>query len=399
MTRTRTHRGHSEGSFNTDPRTGKVRWRVHVTYPDGLGERRTGTARNMTEARRAVRKAKEQAEQGQHQDARHLTVHDIVQDYMEAKKGIWAYRTTLNNQDIYDRHVKEALGGLKAAGVTPARLRELYDDLAERGLGFSGQNQISALLSGAYKYAIERGRLSRNPTRDARPKRPQKSGGASKMTAFSRKEAERFLEECLKEAWGWPLALMLYTGMRIGEAVGLKWKDIHTDPDGTVRIQISTTRSEFRGRAYEDTPKTDDSLRTIYLQPEAAKIIEIRRERAAIEADFLQQPQSPYVFTSMRKEKRGEDGPKLQLPMRHDTVRHVMLRICDRAELPRFSPHKLRHTCASLLAEQGLGLEIISKHLGHAQVTTTLQFYRQVYKEELKKMVITFDKSKGDEEI
>lgn len=386
-----------EGSYNQNPVTGKVRWRANITYPDGTSERRTGTARNMTEARREVRKAREQAEQGVQKDVRHLTIDTIVQDHMAAKEGTWAYRTTMNNQDIYDRHIKKELGSLKAAGVTPARLREYYDTLGDRGLGYSGQNQISALLSGAYKYAIERGRLSRNPTKDARPRRPQNMGRVKKFPAFSRDQAQRFLEEALKESWGWPLGFMLFTGVRIGEAVGLKWEDVNVEKDGTVAVNIKVTRSEFKGRAYENTPKTDQSTRVIYLQPEAARIIDIRRERAGIEADFLGQPQSEYVFTSMRKETRGGEGPKLQLPMRHDTIRHVMLRICDRAGVPRFSPHKLRHTCASLLAEQGLGLEIISKHLGHAQVSTTVQFYRQVYKEELKKMVIKFD-DPGDSE-
>lgn len=385
-----TRRGHHEGSLQTLP-SGNIRWRIAVTYPDGTQRRRTGTARNVTEARREMQKVREEASAGQAPVSRSVTVEELVREHMEAEKSGWAQRTTMNNQALYRRHIQGELGPLKAAGVTPARLRAYYDGL--KGLGESGQHQISALLSGAYKRGIERGLLRSNPTRDARPKRGKER---AKAKAYTREEAERFLAACMRESWGWPLAFLAYTGMRIGEVLALQWSDIVIEKDGAVRVNVSRTRFEFGGKGYENTTKTASSVRSIYLQPEAVAILDLRRKQGRMEAERLKEPASPYVFTSVRRAQRGTASPLRQLEMRQDTLRHVMARLCRAAGVPVYSPHKLRHTCASLLAEQGEDLAVISAQLGHAQVSTTANIYRSVYTSELKRLRLQFPAANGD---
>lgn len=89
-------RGHGEGEY-TALEGGKVRWRVRVRYPDGSTARPSGTARNMTAARKEVQAAKAEAEAGRRPVALALTVSQMVTEYMEAKRARWADRTAWNS--------------------------------------------------------------------------------------------------------------------------------------------------------------------------------------------------------------------------------------------------------------------------------------------------------------
>jgi integrase len=364
-------RGHREPGI-TQLQSGNHRWRVWVTYPDGTRERLTGTARTRTEAQQAKRDALAEASAGRKPVARTLTVADMVTEYIAAKKATWAVRTLWNNEELYGRHVRPHIGHLKAAGLAPPTLRAYFERLKAAGLGHSGQRQIHVLLSGAYKHAIGDGVLRDNPMPYARPA-PAADRGETKLKAFTHEEATKFFEAALRDRWALVLGFMAVTGIRIGEAVALTWGDLGQDPKrpDVSFAEIARTRSEFKGKAYESSPKTAAGRRRIYLSADAVGILRTMRRIVETEADAHGQGVGRYVFPST-------DGR----PLRQDTVRHVMKRICEEAGVPVLSPHKLRHTFTSVMHSQGLDVAALSAHLGHAQITTTLSFYRSVFDQE-----------------
>lgn len=360
-------RGHHEGNYTPLP-DGRVQWKVRVTYPDGTGNRPSGTARNMTAARQAVRDAQKNAEVGVRPVAKHLTVLEMVTEYMEAKRATWSYRTLKNNEYLLEQYIREQLGGLRAAGVTPRALR---DYLGALSLGSSGQNQVRSLLSGAYKRAIADGLLRDNPTVHAPVVKERR---APVQKAFAPDEARRFYEAALADRWAWPLAFMLLTGLRIGEAVALTWDDLHTEggDSGVAYVLVNKTRSEYQGKAYENSPKTAAGHRKVYLSSDAQVLVERVRERAKLEAEAHGRGVGPSIFPS----------PLTGQPCIHDSLRGVMERTCRLAEVPRLTPHGLRHSFTSLMHAQGGSLAAISAHLGHAQVSTTANIYRSIFDEE-----------------
>lgn len=381
-------RGHREPGI-TQLASGHFRWRVWVTYPDGTRERLTGTADTRTEAAQARRDARSEAEKGRKPVARTLTVADMVTEYMAAKKAKWANRTFWNNEDIYKRHVQPHLGHLKAAGLNPPVLRSYFERLERDGLGRSGQHQIKCLLSGAYKHAIADGILRDNPTVHVQPVTPEASRGGAKLKAFTVEEAGRFFETALTDRWGLVLGFMAVTGIRIGEAVALQWDDLGEEKAKGARrseryAQIVRTRSEFKGQAYENETKTAAGMRRIYLSDDAVQIIDTMRRVVAVEAQAHGNGVGPYVFPST-------DGR----PMRQDTVRHVMKRLCEEAGVPVLSPHKLRHTFTSVMHSRGLNAAELSVHLGHASITTTLNIYRSVFDSELREVKLNLSSNEG----
>lgn len=368
-------RGWHEGSF-TPNKSGSVGWRVRVTFPDGTQERRTGTARNMTEARQAVRQVQEDAAAGRRAVNDRLTVGQMVTEYMEGKAQDWAQRTAWNNEKLYARYIQEDLGQLRAAGVDPKRLRVYFAALKDRGLGDSGRRQVHSLLSGAYKRAVSDGLLRDNPTLHAKPGR-SKEDAAPKLKHFTPEELGRFIEAARADRWALPLAFVGMTGLRIGEALALTWEDVRQEEGGAVFASVTKTRSDFEGKAYTNTPKTAKGKRAVYLSPDALEVLEELRRVGPLEARTHGKPWN------------GKTGPLFLSPktgavMRQDTARHVMRDVCQRAGLPLLSPHALRHSAGTFLISEGFDPVSVSQHLGHAQVSTTLNIYAHALPDKLR---------------
>lgn len=101
------------------------------------------------------------------------------------------------------------------------------------------------------------------------------------------------------------------------------------------------------------------------VQREGTDVLRWRRERGQIEAESVGERASPYVFSSVRPAGRG---PQRVQPLRQDTVRGVMARICKQAGVLSYSPHALRHTWTSLLAAQGENVATVSKQVEALQL-------------------------------
>lgn len=381
--------------------SGRFRWRVRVEYPDGTRARLGGTVRTRTEAQRAIIAAQKEAQEGVRPVSDRLTVSEMLTEYMAAKVGSWAPRTLWNNRKLYERHVLPYLGAKRAAGITPPALRAYFAALGEaredpvtgkkrQPLEYSGQRQIHVLLSGAYKRAIADGLLRDNPAQHARPVRAKREGPA-KVKAFTPEELGRFIGAALEDRWALPLAFLAYTGLRIGEALALTWGDFQPDAEGGGFVTVSKTRSEFEGKAYTGLPKTAAGARRVYVPPEAAAIIEDMRRRVALEARAEKGYQGEGlashapIFPSV-------DGR----PMRQDTARHTMRRVCEAADVPLLSPHALRHSVATFHLAAGRDVVTVAAHLGHAQTSTTLNIYAHALPDKMRGMTLDLAALRGD---
>jgi len=327
-------RGHHEAEFKVRE-SGRVWWRVRVTYPDGTTARPSGTAKNMTAAREAVRSAQEAARAGQRPVMQRLTVDQMVTEYRAAKAGSWADRTRWGNEKLHARYITPRLGTLRAAGVDPPRLRAFFAALEADGLGYSGQRQVHVLLSGAYQRAIADGHLRENPAQYARPERGKEQ--TVKLKHFTPAQLEVFVRAALEDRDALPLAFLALTGLRLGEALALTWEDVQEDPDapGIVKAMREHTQEEVRAHGG---------------------------------------PVSPYLFPS----------PYSGKPLRQDRARTVMRQTCERAGVPMLSPHALRHSAGTYLISRGHDPASVAAHLGHAQTSTTLNIYAHALPDKLR---------------
>ena len=170
--------------------------------------------------------------------------------------------------------------------------------------------------------------------------------------------------------WKTLVHLFLITGCRRGEILGLKWDSVDFKKN-RIHIENNILYAADRG-VYEDTPKTDTSVRWVTLPAETMSLLKAWRayqdgERLRL-GDYYQD--RGYLF--------AQDNGQ---PMHPDGVTTWMDRFAKRHGLPHINPHAFRHTMASMLYFNHIDSVSISKRLGHAQVSTTANIYAHVMEE------------------
>ena len=182
-----------------------------------------------------------------------------------------------------------------------------------------------------------------------------------KVDAFSADEAKSFLNllpDCDLD-FRCMMYLLLTTGLRRGELMGLQWRDFDFQ-NLTLEVSRNITYSPEKGNVV-DTPKTENSVRTIPLLPfVAAQLLEYRVQERS------QSSETAFVFPS----DRGDNVPRTP-----NAVTHRVKRFMKANGLPDMSPHDLRHSCATLLLDNGADIKSVQEILGHTNASTTLNFY------------------------
>ena len=362
-------RGHGEGQFTELP-DGRIRWRVRVTLRSGETKRPNGTAPNIKAARAAVREAIKAAESGTLVDRSKVTVEEHLTAWL---RGLDTIRP--RTRDLYANylrlHIGPGIGGVRLTALTAARLRDFYAALREeKGLGDSSRRHVHNILHAALAQACGDGLLATNPAAlpGVRPKTV--AVRERKLKAFTPEEAAKFYHTASQHRGGVLLAFMLVTGLRRGEALGLKWDAVNLE---TGVIEVRVTRSQSDGEIYENEPKTASGRRTITVKGDALALLCEHRTRTLREreARLAGYEVTPYVFTTLRG-----------TPYRPDNIGRLMRQMCEKAQVRQLSPHALRHTFVSVAAARGANVSAISAHVGHASAAFTLAQYRHAYPEE-----------------
>lgn len=159
----------------------------------------------------------------------------------------------------------------------------------------------------------------------------------------------------------------LTTGMRQGELLGLRWRDVDLD---RAAVQIrGTMQATSEGLRFAET-KTRGSRRQVYLTDRAVDALRQHRKRQAEERLRMGAAweDNDLVFAN----QVGKPIPASNL------LRRSFEPLLKRADLPRIRFHDLRHSAATLLLEQGIHPKIVSEMLGHTRISTTLDLYSHV---------------------
>ncbi|MCJ7425963.1 MAG: site-specific integrase [Dehalococcoidales bacterium] len=158
----------------------------------------------------------------------------------------------------------------------------------------------------------------------------------------------------------------LYTGMRLGELLGLRWCDIDLDMASLSVVQALYKRS---GVCKMVEPKSSGSRRRIALSPSLVLTLRQYRVDQQVQRILIGEPMadSDLVFS--------HPGGK---PLDPGVVSHTFAKVLRKAGLPHIRFHDLRHTHATLLLKAGVHPKIVSERLGHANIGITLDTYSHV---------------------
>ena len=368
---------HGHGTTTQLP-SGRVRWQVLVTLPNGEKERRGGTVDSEKEARQSIARALVQAEEGDLPPSHKLTLSRWLEHWQKVHAPSIAPRTRELYAHYVRKHILPSLGELKLTAVSEVKVRAFYADLYETAkLANSTRRHIHNVLHMALKQAKQDRLVRTNVTDEVKPTYEREEKRSRKLKAFTPEEAALFYPLARADRSGLVLAFMLCTGLRRGEALGLQWERVNLE---TGRCDIEEGLSILDNKPQAGTLKTERSRRVITVAGDALGILRERKGEEAIEEVALRgYTPSGYVFTSL-----------VGTPLNPQNVGRIMARLCKAAGIPDLNPHGLRHTYTSLLAAQGIAPEVLSKQLGHARASFTMDFYRTVFDSERNSMTLEF---------
>jgi integrase len=269
-------------------------------------------------------------------------------------------------QKLSRERIAKAYGTMLAEGriIRPTKHKRKVEPEA-KPLSPSTVRRVHASLHRALRDAVRSHRIPRNPANDI--ELPPPSDEERALPAWDSTQLRQFLasvrEDRLRALW------LLYstTGCRRGELLGLSWKCVDLD---AARITIQNTRVPMGRQVIVGTPKTKAGRRTLSIDP--ATVAVLRRHRADQKREHLaagrEWQASDYVFTTSTGEPLG--------PTR---VSRMFTAAAAKAGLPKIPLHGLRHTYATIaLVEQKLPVSMVSRRLGHANTSITLNFYAHV---------------------
>jgi integrase len=269
-------------------------------------------------------------------------------------------------RQTYEKRIKwlvPYIGRRKLSALKPEHVQSAYAAMLQE-LSPRSVYTTHGTLRQALQKAVQWDRIPRNPTDHVDPPSVENP----EMQTLSEQELVRLLTTSVDDDWHPLWVLLGTTGMRLGEALALKWQYVGDD---TVRI-VRTIRAE-RGRGLVSVkPKTKNSNRTIELTMQGIRALKKQKASQAerrLGAGPVWQ-NDDFVFTN-------DDGSAIH----RERVARAFTRALKRADVRPIRIHDLRHTFATLQLEQGVNVKKISEMLGHSNVGITLGIYSHVTKQ------------------
>ncbi|MCQ2538280.1 MAG: site-specific integrase [Lachnospiraceae bacterium] len=295
---------------------------------------------------------------------------DYCNYVLELKKQSGTKRSTLDRYHILTKRIYPVLGHLRVKDIRVDHLNRFYMDLLntpcenKHGQTLSANTVhhyhrlICTVLEQAYREDLVPANVALKATLPKINKKEPRTLTPDELKIIS----SFLLQKGMK--WRAAIALLMDTGFRRGEMLGIQWSDINFEK-GTITVNKTIMQSIGEG-TYVETPKTKSSVRTIGLTDACITILKEhqlfqKEERLRLGSYYHDQG---YVFTQ-------ENGN----PMAPDSV----TKFCNKqlSKLCGFyiTPHMFRHAHASILLGNGIPAVAVAQRLGHSQVSTTLNIY------------------------
>jgi len=280
-----------------------------------------------------------------------------------------ALRTLVDYRHSCRRHLIPKLGHIPLQKLTTQTVEDYYADRLEKGClqhegGLSRRTVVGhhKVLRQALGRAVRLRLISRNPCDDATPPSPV----AANAKALEESEMTAVLSAAKGTRLYMPIYLALSTGLRKGEILALKWKDIDGD-----HLTVNGTVEQAAGHLAIKTPKTKRSRRTMTLPSRAVQ--ELRSHRAAQNQERLLLGTHYQANDLVFPKVDGQIWPPKSFDGQH-------ARAIRNAGIGRVRFHWYRHTHASQLLRMGENVKVVSERLGHASIMTTLDTYGHLLK-------------------
>lgn len=349
-------RGNNEGSIY---RRSNGTWRGQVTLQ---GKRLTFTAKTKREVQAWIHKTLDEIDNGLNFESTKTTLTTFMKEWLISIEPALRYNTIKQYEQVTQQYILPALGNFPIRDIKPEQIQRLYNNMVKKGFGLRTVQLVHSVLHRALVHGVKLGLLSRNPDDATTPPKPKRK----EMRFLDENQVQQFLivAKAQNDRFYTLYYLAIATGMRQGELLGLKWADLDWEKgELTVRRQLT----KKKGGGFELTaPKTKAGIRPISLGNNALEVLREHREAQLLERQAIgvHWQDQGLVFTS-----------SIGTPIDRSNMCWFFKALLKNAGLPDIRFHDLRHTAASLMLNNGIPLIVVSRRLGHAQPSITLDVY------------------------
>ncbi len=351
-------RGNNEGSIT---RRKDGRWMGRYTIQTATGPKQKAIyGKTRAEVAEKLTKAMADRDGGLYFEAENLSVSEFLRRWLnDSVRGSVRASTHASYRRQVERYIVPAIGHMKLKKLTPAHVQGLYRSMLDRGLSTRTVQYTHAVLRRAMKQATRWGMIPRNPCDDADAPKVQRE----EIRPLDQEQTRRLLRAAEGERHEALYVLAVHTGMRPGELLALKWRDI--DFEGArLKVNRALSDGEFT------PPKRAKSRRSIDLTAGSVDALRAHRKRQLGEMMQRAELWQDYglVFPS-----------SVGTPLSHRNVVRSFKGVLNRAGLPAsVRLYDLRHTCATLLLCRNVHPKYVQELLGHASIALTLDTYSHV---------------------
>ncbi|MEH7122072.1 tyrosine-type recombinase/integrase [Bacillus sp. JJ1773] len=356
------------------------RWCYRHRYYDSLNNRREKSKQGFeseNDAYRALLEVKTSIVNGdvKHVEHSNLTISEWLDIWYETHKTDWEISTQVQREDAIKNQMKPLLGKYRLAELDKTTYKRVYINALLKKYAPSSVQLYHRIFKIAINAAVDNEIIPRNRFNRITIEMDKKSDNF--LTAV---ELKKFLADVKKlgNITNYTLILLLaFTGLRKGEALGLKWNNIDVE---TKTLTVERTRDNRGAR----TPKTKNSYRTILIDD--TLIAQLKTYKIWCKETMLSFgipfSNDAFVFISYQTGK----------PISENLLVFTMNKIIEKTECKRITPHGLRHTHATILIGQRIPVKVIADRLGNTP-QMILDIYGHSFKDLEEESVLAFEQA------
>ena len=365
------------------------------------GKRHAVYAKTLEELREKEAQIENDRFDGIKAEARYVTLNEMFTLWCQVKRGL-KNNTFENYKYMYNIFVWPTFGKSRISTLKKSDVKRFYNQLVDdRQIKASTMENIHTVLHQVLQMAVDDNYIRSNPSDGVLKELKQSHVFKTEKRRGLTKPEQELLLDYLKNHqiynhWYPIFAVMVGTGLRVGEVASLRWCDIDLEEE-IIDINHTLVYYDHRDPSSKQgcyfnvhTPKTENSKRQVPMLGFVKEAFLMEREHQksmGIECRVTIDGYTDFIFLN-------RDGGTFYQGTLNKTIRRI-IRDCndevlqkgeeDPVLLPHFSCHSLRHTFTTRMCEAGVNIKVIQDALGHADISTTLNIYADVTKDLKKK--------------
>ena len=363
-------------------------------FVNKYGKRQDRYFITLPEARNWLEKAKYEDKYSEIPDPSDMTVDDWFDYWINNIVCDLAPNTRRNYRERYEHNIQPIIGNMKLADVKPLHCKMVLNQMNADYAG-STIRQAYITMGTMLKSALMNDLITKHPMNGVQYTKPVRAVNDIKFLTIE--EQKEFLDIAKRSHNYNQYALILETGLRTGEMIGLTWDAIDWEKQ-TLTVEKTLEYRHKQGYWRAGPPKTKQSYRTIPLTSTACEILKslYLNRHSRKESELLSQVLE-YIDRRTGKTRKFYMRDLVFVnwrtgePAKNSSYDTHLYKLCDEAQIKRFCMHALRHTYATRAIESGMQPKVLQKLLGHASIKTTMDRYVHVTDDSLLKAVQQFE--------